>query len=98
MEVEFDDKDLERLLYDASYRSRLPAEVVKMFRKRLQFILSAPDERAFRTMASFHFEALQGDRQGQHSIRLNKQYRLVFRFEGLAPEKRLVVLAIEDYH
>ncbi|MBX3177861.1 MAG: type II toxin-antitoxin system RelE/ParE family toxin [Candidatus Hydrogenedentes bacterium] len=69
-----------------------------MYRKRMQFILNAPDERSFRTMKSFHFEELRGDRQGQHSIRLNRQYRLVFRFEGVSPEKRLVVLAVEDYH
>lgn len=98
MEVEFDDKDLERLLFDAGYRSRLPDEVVKMYRKRMQFILHAPDERSFRAMKSFHFEELKGDRQGQHSIRLNKQYRIVFRIEGEHDNKRIVVLSVEDYH
>ncbi len=98
MEVTFDHTDLERLLVDLNYRHRLPDEVVKMYRKRMQFILNAPDERSFRAMKSFHFEELKGDRQGQHSIRLNRQFRLVFRFEGEPPNKRFVVLSIEDYH
>lgn len=98
MEVIFADKDLERLLTELSYRARLPDEVVKMYRKRMQFILNAPDERSFRMMKSFHFEELKGDRQGQHSIRLNKQYRIVFRIDGEQDNKRFVVLSIEDYH
>ena len=98
MKVEFDDDDLERLLFDADHRVRLPEEVIKMYRKRMQFIRQAPDERSFRAMRSFHFEELKGKRQGQYSIRLNKQYRIVFRFEGEKDTKKFVLLSIEDYH
>ncbi len=39
-------------------------------------------------------EALKGDRKGYHSIRVNQQYRITFRFEnGNAFEVRC-----EDYH
>jgi len=98
MKVEFDDDDLERLLFDERFNAKLPAEVVKMYRKRMQFIRQAPDERAFRAMKSFHFEELEGKRKGQHSIRLNVKYRIVFRIEGEKEEKRIVLLSIEDYH
>lgn len=98
MRVEFADDDLERLLYDAHFKPRWPHEVVKMYRRRMQYILQAPDERAFRVMKSFHYEELKGKRKGQHSIRLNAQFRIVFRFEGNKEDKKLVILSIEDYH
>ena len=98
MRVEFADDDLERLLYDADFVPRWPKGVVKKYRMRMQFILQSPDERAFREMKGFHFEALKGKRKGQHSIRLNRQYRIVFRFDGAKEEKRIVILSIEDYH
>ena len=98
MRVEFSDDHLERLLFDEGYKSRLPEEVVKMYRKRMQFLLQAPDERAFRAMKSFHYEELKAKRKGQHSIRLNRQYRIIFRFEGEKENKRIVLVSIEDYH
>ena len=98
MRVEFADSDLERLLYDADFKSRLPQEVVTMYRKRMQYLLQAPDERAFRAMKSFHYEELKGKRQGQRSIRLNRQFRIIFRLEGSGKDKKIVMLSIEDYH
>lgn len=98
MDFEFDDSELEGLLFDPSHKSRYPVEVVKMYRKRMQFIRNAPDERSLRAMKSFHFEELKGNRKGQHSIRLNQQFRLVFRIVGEKDNKKLVLLAIEDYH
>lgn len=39
-------------------------------------------------------EALSGDRQGQHSIRINDQWRICFTWTGAGPEDVEVV----DYH
>jgi proteic killer suppression protein len=39
-------------------------------------------------------EALKGDRQGQHSIRINDQYRICFAWTDLGPEE----VEIVDYH
>ena len=39
-------------------------------------------------------EALSGDRQGQHSIRINKQFRLCFRWTRAGAED----VEIVDYH
>ena len=41
-----------------------------------------------------HLEALKGDRQGQHSIRINDQWRLCFRWDG----EGAVDVEIVDYH
>ena len=39
-------------------------------------------------------EALSGDRKGQHSIRINKQYRICFIWADLGPTE----VEIVDYH
>jgi proteic killer suppression protein len=56
------------------------------------------DERVFYNLKSLHFEKLKGDRSHQHSMRLNKQWRLIIEFEGIAPNKLVAVISIEDYH
>lgn len=43
---------------------------------------------------SNHFEKLQGDRQGQYSIRINNQYRVCFEWDG----SKAVNIEIVDYH
>jgi proteic killer suppression protein len=64
----------------------------------MQVIRAAPDERVFYNLKSLHFEKLKGDRSSQHSMRLNKQWRLILELEGVAPDKLVVVIRIEDYH
>jgi toxin HigB-1 len=39
-------------------------------------------------------EALKGDRRGQHSIRINQQWRICFRWTSEGPE----AVEIVDYH
>ena len=98
MEVEFASADLDRLETDPSFGMGLPAALVKAYRKRLQGIRSAPDERDFYAMKSWHFEKLKGARQHQHSMRLNDQFRLVLEFRGTGRDKRVCIVGIEDYH
>jgi len=98
MEVRFEDAALDQLETDARFDAGLPAPVVRAFRKVMQVIRAAPDERTFYQMKSLRFEKLKGARSGSHSMRLNKQWRLIVRFEGEAPGKVVCVVAVEDYH
>jgi proteic killer suppression protein len=98
MEVRFQDERLDRLEIDAMYDAGLPQAVVTAYRKRMQLIRQAPDERDFYALKSLHFEKLKGKRAHQHSMRLNQQWRLVIEFEGVAPNKVVAVISIEDYH
>ena len=50
MEVEFADPDLARLESDPAFSGGFEAAIVKAFRKRMQLIRAAIDERAFRAM------------------------------------------------
>lgn len=98
MEVAFGDDDLDRLETDGKFDAGFSPGVVKAFRKRMWTIRSAVDERLFYAMKSLHFEKLKGDRDGQYSMRLNDQWRLILSFDGKAPNKTVVVVSIEDYH
>ena len=98
MEVDFEDASLQRLEADASFTGGFDPAVVKAFRKRMQFIRAAVDERAFYAMTSLHYEKLKGAREGQRSMRLNDQWRLILRFSQTATEKLTVIISITDYH
>jgi proteic killer suppression protein len=98
MDVEFTDDDLERLEKDASFNCGHAEAIVRAFRKLLRLIRSATDERDFRAMRSLNFEKLKGDRAHQHSLRLNKQWRLVIELKPGTPKNVVVVISIEDYH
>jgi proteic killer suppression protein len=62
--------------------------------RRLQILDSAASLRDLSALPSDRFEALHGDRQGQFSIRVNRQWRICFRWgvDGLFD------VAIVDYH
>jgi toxin HigB-1 len=98
MDLEFDDEDLDRLETDAEFSAGHAQEVVRAYRKRLQQLRSAPDERVFYALKSLHFEKLKGARQGQHSMRLNTQWRLIVELRGEHPCKVIAIVEIVDYH
>lgn len=98
MEVEFGDDDLDRLETDARFTAGLAAGVVSAYRKRMQMIRSAPDERDFYQLKSLHFEKLKGSKSHQHSMRLNAQFRLIVELRGKGSDKVVYVVSIEDYH
>ncbi|MBC7860170.1 MAG: type II toxin-antitoxin system RelE/ParE family toxin [Burkholderiaceae bacterium] len=98
MDVKFDDDDLDRLEIDAQFTAGHSQEVVRAYRKRMQQIRSFLDERDFYAAKALHFEKLKGDREGQHSIRLNLQWRLILEIRGSHPCKIVGIVEIVDYH
>ena len=98
MRVRHADRGLERVESDIRYYGGYQENIVKAFRRRMQVIRAAQDERDLRQFRSHRFEKLKGKRSHQHSIRLNNQMRLILEFEGQAPEKTVVIIGIEDYH
>lgn len=97
MDFEIRDTELQRLA-EGDGDGNFPAGVGKMFRRRLQAIDSAPDERTFYQLRSLHFEKLKGDRSHARSMRLNDQYRLILEIEERPKGNRIIVTGIEDYH
>lgn len=98
MDVTFKEHALDRLEVDASYSAGYSAGIVKAYRRAMQHIRAASDERTFYTRRSFRFEKLLGDREGQYSMRLNDQFRLIVELQGSAPNKIIHIIEIVDYH
>lgn len=86
------DKESRKLFEGKS--SKVPTEVQKRALSKLQTLNSASGLETLRKIPGNRLEALGGDREGQHSIRVNVQYRVCFRWEsGDAYEVEVV-----DYH
>lgn len=98
MEIVFADKNLDHLEIDPQFTANLSQALIKSYRKKIQAIRAAQDERDFYQQRSFNFEPLKGKRKGQYSIRLNDQYRLVFEFVKDSTSRAIRILGIEDYH
>lgn len=98
MDVRFRDEELDRLETDGRFTAGHSAGIVKAFRKVLQHIRASFDERDLRAWPGLRFEKLEGSRQGQHSMRLNDQFRLIVELEGTSPKKVVVIIEICDYH
>lgn len=98
MKIVFRDQRLALIRTEQAARTRLPISVIKSCREKLVVLEAAPDERTLRNWKSLKYEKLQGDRKGQRSIRINDQFRLVFRLDESTNPRTIEVLDVEDYH
>jgi proteic killer suppression protein len=98
MNLEFRNRDLALIETDDAAQTRLPAAVINSCRQKLVVLRAAPDERTLRNWKSLHYEKLEGDKAGKRSIRLNRQWRMVFVLDTDASPPKIIVLSVEDYH
>jgi toxin HigB-1 len=97
--LEFEDDDLRRLYQEPDFRlPGLGPDISKQYRRKMAVVANAVDERDLRNMRSLRFEKLLGKREGQHSIRLNDQYRLIFRLRTGVGGRVAVIVEVVDYH
>jgi proteic killer suppression protein len=61
---------------------RVPKDLWPVVRRKLDQIDAVTRLDDLRVPPGNRLQALAGDRAGSHAIRVNDQYRLVFRFEG----------------
>jgi proteic killer suppression protein len=93
MIVSFRDKETERLWQSGRSR-RLPANLRLRAFKKLAILNAAVTLDNLKVPPGNQLEALRGNRAGQHSIRINDQYRVCFVWQdGNAFE-----VEIADYH
>ncbi|MBA2572533.1 MAG: type II toxin-antitoxin system RelE/ParE family toxin [Gemmatimonadetes bacterium] len=89
----FAEREAERLFARTPGR-RFPAELHRVMLRKLVQLDAAERLDDLRVPPGNRLEALKGDRRGQHSIRVNDQWRLCFRWSnGNAYEVEIV-----DYH
>ena len=86
----------EDLFYDRKTKATrsFSAELHRVARRKLLFLHDAADLRDLRLPPGNRLERLKGNWNGFHSIRINDQWRLIFRWsDGHAYEVRII-----DYH
>lgn len=77
----FSDRETERLWVTGRPR-RLPADIWQRSITRLQLIDAAVELAFLRLPPGNRLEPLRGHRNGLHSIRINDQWRIYFRWTG----------------
>jgi len=87
-----------RVYFVDDVRSRhIPSDLDSRLFRKLQMIDDAMNDQDLRIPPSNHFEKLRGNLAGFHSIRVNKQWRLVFRWEAQRGEAAEVYLDNHSY-
>ena len=71
-----------------------PAELIRAARKKLAILHAARELKDLLSPPGNRLEKLRGERRESYSIRINDQWRIVFRFAGGNAEDVMV----EDYH
>lgn len=97
MIVSFRDRGTEEIFkgIDSKVAHRTcPAVIWRVARRKLDQINQAVVLDDLRAPPKNHLEALKGDRTGRHSIRINDQYRVCFRWT----ENGAAQVEITDYH
>jgi len=88
----FADPETEHIFFTG--KSRRFSGILGVARRKLQVLDNTPHLDDLREPHGNRLEALRGDRKSQHSIRINNQYRICFRWQdGEAHEVEIV-----DYH
>jgi proteic killer suppression protein len=75
-------------------RRRLPRQLVRVALRKLELLDSVERLDDLRIPPGNRLEALKGERRGQHSVRINDQYRVCFLWGESGPEE----VEIVDYH
>jgi proteic killer suppression protein len=97
MIVGFRDEWLRAFFVDDIQSRKVPPDIeMRLFRK-LQMIDDATGDLDLRVPPSNHFEKLRGHLDGFHSIRVNKQWRLLFRWDGSRGEANDIYLDNHSY-
>jgi proteic killer suppression protein len=89
----FADADTQTI-YQGKVSRRLPQAVQPVMQRKLRMLDYAARLEDLRVPPGNRLEALKGDRKGQHSIRVNQQWRICFRWTPAGPAE----VEIVDYH
>ena len=97
MIVSFRDDWLREFFVEDVRSKKIPSDLESRLFRKLQMIDDATTDQDLRVPPSNHFEKLQGNLASFHSIRVNKQWRLVFRWDGNQGEATGVYLDDHSY-
>jgi toxin HigB-1 len=93
----FKDKETETIAHGGKNKRTLrllPGELHYAAYKKMVYLDNIKTLESLRAWPGLRLEKLSGDRKGRHSMRINDQYRICFRFEG----QDAYDVEIVDYH
>jgi toxin HigB-1 len=97
MIVSFRDEWLRAFFVADTKSRRIPPDLENRLFRKLQMIDDATTDQDLRVPPSNHFEKMSGNLAGFHSIRVNRQWRLVFRWHGGRGEAEAIYLDNHSY-
>jgi proteic killer suppression protein len=86
-------KETEKL-FNGKFSRKLPQDLQRVAARKLEMLAAVMRVESLKIPPSNHLETLSGDRAGQYSIRLNKQWRICFVWQ----EGHVFEVEIVDYH
>jgi toxin HigB-1 len=89
----FADKETEKI-WNGDISKKFPQEIQQIARRKLRMLNNALNINDLRVPPSNHLEKLIGDLAGYHSIRINKQWRIIFKWSNSYASGVKIV----DYH
>ncbi len=89
----FANKDTETL-YITGKSKRFPSTIIKTVLRKLDYLNKAKTLRDLEAPPGNRLEALKGTLKGKHSIRVNVQFRIVFKFS----DREASEVEVVDYH
>ena len=97
MIVSFRDDWLRAFFVDDIHSRNVPGDLSDRLFRKLQMLDDAMTDQDLRVPPSNHFEKLRGKLKRYHSIRVNRQWRLVFQWDGSGGEASEVYLDDHSY-
>jgi toxin HigB-1 len=93
----FRDEWLRAFFVEDTRSRRIPPDLESRLFRKLQMIDDATTDQDLRVPPNNHFEKLRGKLVGFHSIRVNSQWRLIFRWDASRGEAEGVYLDDHSY-
>ena len=93
MIISFRDRITEAVFHGATPKG-FPSDLVNVTRRKLRYLNAATELGDLKAPPGNRLEALKADRAGQHSIRVNDQFRICFIWTSEGPRD----VEFTDYH
>ena len=89
----FTDKEIQKI-WEGTRSKKLPGDIQQIARRKLRMINNSQNLNDLRIPPANRLEKLSGNLDGFHSVRINKQWRIIFKWDN----NDAFEVSIIDYH
>jgi|tagenome__1003787_1003787.scaffolds.fasta_scaffold18727846_1 proteic killer suppression protein len=98
MDIKFEDERLALIETDHAAETKLPVSVIQSARHRLNLIRAATDIQTMRNWKSLGYRGAGQDSDGEHTIAVNDDWEMYFRFDNIENSTKVTVIALDEHH